>query len=139
MPMPMFPTTTAMTAAALALLQIGLMLRVSGRRAATAKGIGDGGDDELARRIRAHGNLAENGPLFLVLLLLTELSGRLPGLVIVIAVAFVCARISHAIGLSRSSGASVLRFIGATGTALSIALLAVALLYLAVVHLSTGT
>lgn len=136
--LPTFPATTAITAAALALLQLGLMLRVSNRRAAAAIGIGDGGDGELARRIRAHGNLAENAPLFLVLLLLTELSGRLPALAIIAAGAFVVARGCHAIGLSGSSGATILRFIGATGTLLSIAILALALLYLALPSLSVG-
>lgn len=134
MSIPTFPTITALAGAALALLQVALMLRVSSRRVATATGIGDGGDDALARRIRAHGNLTENSPLFLVLLLLAELSGRLPVLVGAVAAIFVLARICHAIGLDRSGGASALRTIGATGTALSIGLLAMVLLYLAVAN-----
>lgn len=125
----MFTPITAITAAVLALFQVGLMLRVSARRAATQTGVGDGGDVELTRRMRAHGNLVENGPLFLILLFLTELSGRGRAFVAVIAVLFVIARVSHALGIGRSVGASAPRFVGATGTALCVALLSIALLY----------
>lgn len=120
---------TAITAGSLAILQIGLMLRVSARRGATQTGLGHGGDDELERRARAHGNLAENAPIFLVLLMLFELSGYSPKIVGGIAALFVAARFSHAIGISRSGGPSAPRFFGATTTALCLAGMGAALLY----------
>lgn len=119
---------TSIAAAALALLQVGLMLRVSARRAATQTGVGDGGDAALMKRMRAHGNLAENAALFLVLLYLTEASGRPTWVVAGVAIVFVSARVSHAIGIGRSTGASPLRFAGATATALCLVTLAGTLL-----------
>lgn len=123
----MFTPITALTAAVLALFQVALMLRVSARRGATQTGVGDGGDEELLRRMRAHGNLVENAPMFLILLYLTELSWRGSPFVAVIAVFFVVFRLSHALGISRSVGTSFPRFLGASGTVLCFVLLSIAL------------
>jgi uncharacterized protein len=114
-----FPLVTAATAIVLALLQIGLMLHVGFGRMQSATGLGDGGDEGLLRRIRMHGNLAENAPLFLILLGLTELTGDWGLAIPAVAAFFVLCRLAHPIGLSRSSGASPLRGIGAMGTALA--------------------
>lgn len=126
----MLPTPiSALAASALALLQVTLMLRVSARRAATQTGVGDGGDASLTKRMRAHGNLAENGALFLVLLYLAEASGRSSTVLSAVATVFVAARLSHAVGISRSAGAGPLRFFGATVTALSLVALSGMLLF----------
>ncbi len=73
-----FPAITAATAVLLAVLQMFLMLHVARGRGKYKTGLGDGGHDGLIRRIRIHGNLAENAPLFLILLALVETSGQ-PG------------------------------------------------------------
>jgi len=132
MNMPPYPVTTAATTVAIAVLQTGLMLYVGLGRTQTATGLGDGGDEGLRRRIRMHGNLAENSALFLVLLLLLELTGDWTRAVPVIGAAFVLARLAHPVGLYRSSGASVLRLIGVSGTALAF-LCAAAMLGISVV------
>ena len=119
MNMPPYPVTTAATTVAIAVLQTGLMLYVGLGRTQTSTGLGDGGDEGLRRRIRMHGNLAENSALFLVLLLLLELTGDWPRAVPVIGAAFVLARLAHPIGLHRSSGPSALRLIGVSVTALA--------------------
>ena len=119
MNMPPYPVTTAATTVAIAVLQTGLMLYVGLGRTQTSTGLGDGGDEGLRRRIRMHGNLAENSALFLVLLLLLELTGDWPRAVPVIGAAFVLARLAHPIGLHRSSGTSALRLIGVSVTALA--------------------
>ena len=74
-----FPYMTAATAALLAVLQMILMLYVATGRGKFKTGLGDGGHPGLIRRIRIHGNLAENAPVFLILLALVETSGQWPG------------------------------------------------------------
>ncbi len=112
-----FPLVTAATAIVLALLQIGLMLYVVFGRYRFATGLGDGGDERLRRRVRMHGNLAENAPLFLILLGLTELTGEWGLAIPAIAASFVICRLAHPIGLIHSSGANPFRVTGAAGTA----------------------
>lgn len=112
------PLVTAATAASLAVLQTVLMLRVGFTRLGTQIGMGDGGNETLLKRMRAHGNLAENAALFLVLLLLAEMGGA-PAIVLgPIGGAFVLLRAGHAVALSRTTGGHPLRFFGALGTAL---------------------
>ncbi len=115
-----FPSITAATAIALAVLQMLLMLYTARGRGKYKAGLGDGGSEALLRRIRIHGNLAENAPLFLILLALTEISGQWAALVPIFAAAFVVFRILHALGLAISSGPSPFRFLGVIGTFFSI-------------------
>ena len=68
-----FPIITATTASTVAFLQIFLGFLVGFKRLKTKTGIGDGGNEALARQIRVHGNLIENAPIFLILLVLLEL------------------------------------------------------------------
>jgi uncharacterized protein len=111
-----FPHITAATAAILGILQMILALYTAGGRGAYKVGLGDGGNAKLLQRIRAHGNLAENAPLFLILLGLTEMSGQPATLVAAFAAVFLVARFSHAFGLLISSGRTPFRFIGVLGT-----------------------
>jgi uncharacterized membrane protein YecN with MAPEG domain len=126
-----FPHITAATAVVLAVLQMFLTLYVARGRGKYKAGLGDGGSPQLLRRIRIHGNLAENAPLFLILLWLTEASGQWATLVPWVAAAFVIFRLSHALGLAISSGPTPFRFVGVLGTFCSIvglaALLAITL------------
>lgn len=123
-----FPAVTAATAGALGIWQVLLMTWVGAGRYRYKAGLGDGGQDGMNRRIRMHGNLAENAPLFLVLLGLVELSGVSPRLVMVVGPLVVVLRICHAYGLSMrfGPGPNPFRAIGAGGTALSIVVLSVA-------------
>ena len=91
--------TTALYAAILALFLFGLARHVIRGRRQFKAAIGDGGEFELQRRIRAHGNLAEYAPLFLILLALAEHQG-LPALgVHAFGVLFLAGRASHAYGV----------------------------------------
>ncbi|HTT98471.1 MAG TPA: MAPEG family protein [Rhizomicrobium sp.] len=128
-----FPYFTAATAAMLAVLQMLLLLYTANGRGKYQAGLGDGGNAALLTRIRMHGNLAENAPLFLILLGLVEMSGQWPAFVPWIAIAFVIVRLSHAIGLAMSSGVTVFRFVGALGTVVTILMLAV-LLFITLSH-----
>lgn len=127
-----FPEITAITAAALALLQMYLMLSVGFARVRSRVGIGDGGQESLALLIRRHGNLIENAPTFLILLALIELGGGDHWVVVALASIFLLARFAHAIAFSRTGGAHPLRPIGAFGTAIAIIAGAVYLLWLVV-------
>ncbi len=115
-----FPYITAATAVFVAVFQMLLLLYVARGRGRYKTGLGDGGSPQLLKRIRIHGNLAENAPLFLILLALVETSGHWPTLVPWFAVAFVVLRLFHAIGLMISSGASPFRFVGVIGTVFAI-------------------
>jgi hypothetical protein len=69
------PLYTALTAACILFLQLGLMLSVGLRRVKYRQGIGDGGHDDLSLLVRRHGNLAENGAIFVVVLAVLEIVG----------------------------------------------------------------
>ncbi len=61
------PLITPLYASLAAFILIVLSLRVIGARRNRRVALGDGADDDLARRIRAHGNFTEFTPLALVL------------------------------------------------------------------------
>ena len=107
---------------------VALYLRISQRRMSAKIGLGTGGDDELERRVRAHGNFIESAPLALVLLFLFEHSGAQAGYVHAFGIALVVSRMAHAQGISKTSGRSTGRFYGSIGTVLVIAGLSVAVL-----------
>lgn len=122
-----FPYVTAATAAFVAVLQMLLLLTVARGRGTYQTGLGDGGHPGLLRRIRMHGNLAENAPIFLILLALVEASGQRPQAVPLFAAGFIVARLSHIVGLSIGSGANIFRLIGVLGTVAAVLGLAVIL------------
>ena len=119
---------TGIYAAISALLLIVLSFRVIRLRLSTRTGIGDGGNQDLARCIRVHANAVEYLPLALLLLLLIEWNQTLPMIVHAFGIVLVVGRVLHAIGLSRSAGSSPARFIGMLLTLL--AMLGMALLLL---------
>ena len=120
---------TLTIAGAAAILHIWLAVRVSRARRQLKVSVGDGGNEALLRRIRAHGNYVENMPFFLILLGLVELAGGDPRILWGIAIAFVLARITHAFGMDRPSS-SGLRVIGmVTSTLLLLGLAGWALSY----------
>lgn len=111
-----FPYFTAATAAFIGIFQMLLTLNVASARGRFKTGLGDGGHPGLLRRIRVHGNLAENAPLFLILLALVEGTGQWVSVVPIFAAVFVVARLSHMIGLFVSEGANPFRFVGVIAT-----------------------
>ena len=103
-----------------------LYLRISQRRMAAKIGLGTGGDAELERRVRAHGNFIESVPMALVLLFLFEHAGAQPLHVHAFGILLVLSRVAHAHGLSKTAGRSIGRFYGSIGTLLVVAGLSVA-------------
>ena len=121
----MAPTVTAIYAALLGLMVIALGSRIAWLRRAHRIGLGDGGNQQLARAIRAHGNLVEYAPLALILMVLCELNGAPAVFLHALGVTLLVGRLLHAQGLLSSGGVSVGRTCGTTLT--WIALLAGAL------------
>ena len=98
-------------AGAAAILHVWLSLRVSQLRRPLKIGLGDGGNEVLQRRIRAHGNFTENVPLFLILLGLLELATGGSLWLWGAAILFVLARLLHVFGMDRP-GANWMRVAG---------------------------
>ena len=119
------PRITLLFASLHALLMLLLLARISRHRHGHRIGLGDGGDAELGRKIRVHGNFVEHVPFALLLLALLELSGLPASWLWIFGGALLIGRIMHAMGLSRTGGYSIGRF---WGTALTwLVLLAMAL------------
>jgi uncharacterized membrane protein YecN with MAPEG domain len=106
----------AVYAALLALLVVLLALVVVGLRRTLRVGIGDGGNRDLARAIRVHGNAIESIPLFLLLLAAYELNHGPAGWLHAYGAVFFLSRILHAWGMLRSGGASNGRVVGTVGS-----------------------
>lgn len=100
MPIP----ATLITAGLLGLVFLALTIRVVGRRMSGKIMIGDGGDQQMLERIRAHANFTEHVPLTLILMAGIELASGHGSLWLWLAGGLlVIARIAHAIGMSRPS------------------------------------
>lgn len=119
---------TTLYAALLALLQVVLAGFVVRARRAHKVNLGAGPRGEIEQPVRVHANLAENAPIFLLLLLLAELAPSPAGLLHGAGVVFCAARLLHAVGLSERPGRSFGRFWGTLLTWLTIVALALYLL-----------
>lgn len=119
---------TAIYAALLALLAIGLAGRVVVLRRRLRVGLGTGGEYELERAVRAHANLMEYAPLAILLILLLEMSGARAVSLHALGALTVVGRLLHGWGLSRKSGVSFGRFYGTAITWAVIIVAACALL-----------
>jgi len=107
---------TLLYAGLCAILVVILASRVAYWRFRHKIGIGDGGDRELLKRMRAHGNAIENMPLALILLGGMELNGYSGAIIHSFGAVLFLSRVAHAVGLSISSGTSVGRFAGSLFT-----------------------
>jgi uncharacterized membrane protein YecN with MAPEG domain len=114
------------------LLLLALSAQVSRWRYRARAGLGDGGNADLARRIRVQGNFVEYVPLALVLLVLLELGGLAPAWLWVAGAALLAGRLLHAWGLSRSEGPSFGRYWGTALTWGALLARALAAVWLAV-------
>lgn len=97
----MFLPITLTIAGACALLSIWLALRVSHLRRLRRVSIGDGGDERVAIRMRAHANFAEYTPIFLILLAAVELAIGASIWLWGVAILFVLSRLAHPFGMER--------------------------------------
>jgi len=103
---------TPVYAALLALFFIFLSLRVAAMRRAARVSLGDGGNAELIRRTRVHGNFIEYVPLALILMALAELQGQPAWSIHLIGASLVVGRLAHAYGVGREPQILKLRVLG---------------------------
>lgn len=103
--------TTLSLAAAGAIINQWLALRVGGLRRTASVLHGDGGNELLARRIRAQLNFAENTPFVLILSALIEMSGKGGRWLAFVGAAYMLARVAHGFGMDRPT-VNPLRMLG---------------------------
>jgi len=104
---------TSLYAGLLALLYIVLSMRVVARRRDGKINLGDGGDAEMQRRIRGHGNFAEYVPFALLLIALNEIGGVTSFWVLhALGLTLFIARLLHGYALSFSAHFFIGRFLG---------------------------
>ena len=105
-------STTPMYAALFALFFVFLSLRVVGLRRSARVNLGDGGNQELTRRMRVHGNFIEYVPMAVILMTLAELQGQPAWTIRLIGASLVVGRLAHAYGVSAMPQIMRLRVLG---------------------------
>lgn len=120
----MFPIT-ALAASVLALLYVKLAFVVIGYRRKNKVSVGDGGDEQLQQRIRAHANLTEYAPIGLILLACLEANQAPWWLTLILAATFCAGRFLHPIGMMNPEGNFIKRIQGMQLTLTSLIALSV--------------
>ena len=87
-----------------ALLTVLLTYRVIKLRRIHKIGLGSAGNEALALAQRVHGNLLENTPMAMLLLVVAELNGTNNVVLYVFGSVWIIARLLHAIGLIQGQG-----------------------------------
>ncbi len=103
---------TSLFAGVLVLVFLVLSARVIVARQSARIALGDGGQEPLQRRLRAHSNFAEYVPLGLLLMAFAEMQGHAPWLIAVIGALLLAGRLVHAVAISRSPEPIPLRVAG---------------------------
>ncbi len=94
--------------------------------------LGDGGVPALQQSIRAFGNATEYVPPALAGLAVLAIAGAPPLLIHPIGLVLFVGRVMHAVGISRSSGATLPRALGTLGTWIAYVAVGAALLFYAI-------
>ena len=108
-------TITLTTASILGLMFIWLSARVIGSRVKNEVIIGEGEDEDMLFRIRAHANFTEYVPIFLIILAGLEWAGGHTMVLSILAAVFVLARLSHVPGMAPNAKL-ILRQLGIIGS-----------------------
>lgn len=124
-------------AAGAALLNLWLSIRVGRVRTKEKVFIGDGGNDALTRRMRAHANFVENTAFVLILLALVELGIGSSFWLWGIGALYLVGRILHALGMDGMGWGRMAGTIITMLTQLGLAITAVAVVYLTPVSFSS--
>lgn len=115
--------TAALYVGLFGILLIVLSLRVSFVRREARVPVGDGDNEVLLRRIRAHGNFVEFVPIALLLLALAEHTGMGSLFIHLFGIILLVGRISHAYGISQINEVFIFRMVGTLATFAVIAIL----------------
>ena len=118
-------SVTVLYAGILALIVVALAINVTVHRAKLRVAMGDGGNPDMLRMIRLHGNAVEYLPLALVLMLLYEINGGAHLVLHVAGIALIVARALQTWNMWSTPIAGFGRVSGQSLTWLTIATLAV--------------
>lgn len=91
--------TTLSLAAAAAIINIWLGIRIGQLRHALKVSVGTGGHEAIERRMRAQLNFAENVPLVLILIGLVEVAQKGGAWLAPVGAAFMLGRVLHGLGM----------------------------------------
>jgi uncharacterized membrane protein YecN with MAPEG domain len=116
---------TALYGAILGLIVITLAVNVTVHRVKLRVPLGDGGNAEMRRMIRLHGNAAEYIPLAIALMLIYELNGGAHLGLHIVGIALIAGRVIQTWGMWATDTTTRGRQIGQSLTWLSVAALAV--------------
>lgn len=100
------------------ILAIVLGMRIGFFRAKLGISILHDGNMEVAQRMRVHGNLLETAALTLLAMAVIEINGAGATLLHGLGIAYIVARVCHAIGLKHDNIQHPLRTVGAMGSTL---------------------
>lgn len=89
------PLLTGLYAGLAGLMLLVLSVRVITRRVSERVSLGDGGNVDLMRRVRAHANFTEFVPLALILIAIVETAGTAPWLVHALGAPLIVGRAIH--------------------------------------------
>lgn len=123
--MSIFLPVTLSSAAAAAILAAWLMIRVGQVRTSEKISVGDGGNEKVIRRMRAHANFVESAPFVVLLLAAIELAGKGGEWLPYVAGVYFLGRIAHGLGMDGGSFAKG-RMVGTMVTLLTLVGLAIA-------------
>jgi uncharacterized membrane protein YecN with MAPEG domain len=121
---------TAFYASLLGICYLYLSFLVIGVRRKNQISLGDGGNEDLKRLSRAHGNFSEYVPITLIMVACFEANTGQGWAVHALACSLLFGRIFHAYGLRHHAGASWQRLVGMVLTFLSMLVAAVSNLLL---------
>ena len=107
---------TPLFAAVFALMYIVLSVFVIRQRLSKKVALGEGGDSELERAIRVHGNFAEYVPFTLLLLWFLESITFNSALALILGCGLLVGRIAHVIGIRDPENYLILRQLGMLAT-----------------------
>ncbi len=110
---------TLTIAAGAALVNIWLMIRCGQVRTKEGVSIGDGGNEALIRRMRAHANFVESAPFVLVLIAAIEATSGTANWLWGIGIAYIIGRLAHGLGMDGGTFGSG-RMVGTLITMLSL-------------------
>jgi uncharacterized membrane protein YecN with MAPEG domain len=104
--------TTLCLAAAAAIINVWLAMRIGQLRQTLKITVGDGGREPIIRRMRAQANFGENVPITLILFGLIEAAGKGGLWLAPLGAVFMIGRIAHAFGMESDTGFRAGRPIG---------------------------
>lgn len=125
------PVITALYAGILGFLGLVLASRVVQHRQRHRIALGDDGNEDMQRAMRAFGNFTEYVPMILLLMGFGEMLGAHKWLTHGLGASLVAGRLLHAWGLSKNSGTSMGRLLGVVLTWLALLVSSAMLIWLA--------